>query len=137
MAENNLTLKIYNPSGLQLETPVGSVYFQSSEGQIGVLGQHAAYSGTLGIGILEYKTDSESSTRRCVVSDGVCEVNGNVLAILADQVDFPDRIEMSKLEDERLKLTERLLFAGITPAEEALLNKKLARIIACEKLLSN
>jgi F-type H+-transporting ATPase subunit epsilon len=137
MAENKLTLKIYNPSGLQLETEVDSVYFQSSEGQIGILDQHVAYAGTLGIGILEYKTAAERSTQRCVVSEGLCQVNKNVLSILADAVDFPASIDLSKLEDERLKLMEKARMAGLEKIESDLIARKIERVTACQKMLSN
>jgi|GEM_PF-1580785 len=81
-------LKVFTPVGLALEASVTAVSLWTSDGQIGILPNHAKYMGLLGTGTLEFVNDTPSKEKtRVQVAGGFCSFANNTLSILADSVE--------------------------------------------------
>lgn len=77
--------RMLSPQGLVAETEVERVQIPASEGEIGILPQHARYVGLLGTGVATYFTTSGS--KKVVLSGGFVTFENNVLEVLADNID--------------------------------------------------
>ena len=102
MAET-LTLDIVTPYGHIFTEEVDEVLAPGSEGEFGVLPEHAAFLTTLKIGILTYKKGSE--TGHFFVNWGYAEVGPDKVTILADSAEKSDEIDPERAK-EALKRAE-------------------------------
>lgn len=130
---NNISLRIFTPSGLEREEIVSRVTVPSATGEIEVLPGHAQYVGLLSTGILSYTNVSGGSTEKLVVSEGVCRFEGDSMDILADVVytssdALPDNVQAKKAEIERALSSVATFSSEWTTAKV-----ELARIEALEK----
>lgn len=137
MADATINLRVLTPAGLVLEDKASSVTVPSAMGEIGILPQHAKYSGLLGTGVLSYIEESSATARKLVVSQGFCNFSGSTLTILTDYIALTDKVDRSTYGTERATL-EKLTAAGNTTDQEYVIAKeKLARIEAIDRLLGN
>ena len=136
MAGETINLRVLTPAGLVLEDKASSVTIPSSMGEIGILPQHAKYSGLLGTGILSYTSDTSTTARRLVVSQGFCNFSSDTITVLTDFVALADKIDKTTYANERPTL-EKLTAAGNTQEPEYLIaQEKLQRIEAIDRLLN-
>jgi len=130
---DKLTLDIVTPYGLVFKDQVDEVVAAGSEGEFGVLPQHARFLTTLKIGVLTYKKGSE--TGYIFVSGGYAEVGPDKVSILSDSatkaadIDIERALEAKKRAEDRLKQTDKFDEARA----EAALNRAIARIHIAEK----
>jgi F-type H+-transporting ATPase subunit epsilon len=121
MAET-LLLDIVTPYGHIFTEEVDEVLAPGSEGEFGVLPDHAPFLTTLKIGILTYKKGSE--TGHFFVNWGYAEVGPDKVTILADSAEKSDEIdaerakESLKRAEDHLKKLEDLDEARATAAIE-------------------
>lgn len=135
MADETITLRLLTPAGLVLEDKASSVTVPSSMGEIGLLPQHAKYSGLLGTGVLSYTQEGSTVAKRLVVSQGFCNFSGDTLTVLTDYVALADKVDKGNYAAERPTL-EKITAAGNTQEQEYLIAKeKLQRIEAIDQLL--
>ena len=87
MDRDIFNLKIYTPSGLELEAEVKSVNLTTSVGEIGILPMHTRYVGVLGEGRLQYTESKSGETKNLIVSGGFCNFINENLLVLADRND--------------------------------------------------
>lgn len=133
MSEFNL--KIVAPRGLVCEEQVSSVIVPTVEGDIGILPDHAKYSGMLGVGILEYQTTNNNQTKKVVVAEGFCNFEDGTLVILADEVALPaDVAGPNFFTDEKSTNATLSGTSGFNP-EWDLLNSRSKKYQAARKLL--
>lgn len=137
MANDIFNLKIITPVGLVSEEQVTSVILPGSEGEFGVLPQHERYIGNLGIGILEYESVAEKTSKRVVISQGFCSFEGSDLVVLADKVIFADSINKAEYAAERETLKTVVATGSPSSAEWILANNKIKEIEAVENLLAS
>lgn len=135
MDSNSINLRVLTPSGLVLEERASSVTIPSSNGEIGVLPQHARYNGLLGTGILEFQPSAGGGAKRLVISQGFCNFNGDTLSILADYVALADQIDRSTYASERAVLEKTVAEGNAMEAEHTVAQEKLQRIEAIDRLL--
>ena len=102
MAET-LLLDIVTPYGHIFTEEVDEVLAPGSEGEFGVLPDHAPFLTTLKIGILTYKKGSE--TGHFFVNWGYAEVGPDKVTILADSAEKSDEIDAERAK-ESLKRAE-------------------------------
>ena len=105
MAET-LTLDIVTPYGHIFTEEVDEVLAPGSEGEFGVLPEHAPFLTTLKIGILTYKKGSE--TWHFFMNWGYAEVGPDKVTILADSAEKSDEIDIERAK-EAMKRAEELL----------------------------
>lgn len=115
MSEGALKVKIATPLRVIGEySGVLSLQVPTSEGQIGVLPDHAGLVSELGTGLLIFdqpqSNQSGHATSYFVVSGGLIEVQNNQVTVLADVGEEGSQIDLSRarvsLERARRRLTE-------------------------------
>src|SRR4030066_212313 len=110
MAEK-LKLDIVTPYGHVFTDEVDEVVASGSEGEFGVLPEHAPFLATLKTGMLTYRKGSE--TGYFFISGGYSEVGPDSVTILADSAERSDSIDVERAKaamkraEERLKQAEK------------------------------
>ncbi len=130
MAENNcLTLKIITPSRVFYEGEAEMVEFNTSEGEIGVLPGHLPMTVIVKPGVLTI-TEPEGE-KEAALHAGFVEILPDRVTILAEIVEWPSEIDVSRAEAARDRAQERIHEhtndTDLARAETALL-RALARI---------
>ena len=105
MAET-LTLDIVTPYGHIFTEEVDEVLAPGSEGEFGVLPDHAPFLTTLKIGILTYKKGAEVG--HFFVNWGYAEVGPDKVTILADSAEKSDKIDPERAKEALKRAEERL-----------------------------
>jgi F-type H+-transporting ATPase subunit epsilon len=115
VSEGALKVKIATPLRVIGEyTGVLSVQVPTSEGQIGVLPDHAGLVSELGTGLLVFdqpqSNQSGHTSSYFVVSGGLVEVQNNLVTVLADVGEEGSKIDLNRaresLDRARRRLTE-------------------------------
>ncbi|NIO19627.1 MAG: F0F1 ATP synthase subunit epsilon [Candidatus Aenigmarchaeota archaeon] len=132
MAEK-LTLDIVTPYGHIFTDEVDDVVASGSEGEFGVLPDHASFLTTLKVGMLTYKKGSEIG--HFFVNWGYAEVGPDKVTVLADSAERSEDIDVERAKEamkraeERLKKIEEFDEARAT----ASLERALMRVQIAEK----
>lgn len=135
MAENNLfTLKIITPDRVFYEDQVSMVEFNTTEGEIGVYKRHVPTTVIISPGILTI-TEAEG-TREAALHAGFAEILQDEVIIMAEIIEWPHEIDLSRAEAARARAEERL--RSKTPETDLLraetaLQRALARIHVIDK----
>lgn len=128
-----LRLEIVTPHGLVFSNDVDEVVASGSEGEFGVLPNHANFLTTLKVGMLVYKKGSE--TGYFFVNWGYAEVGPDKVLILADSAERSEDINLERAikarqrAEERLKQVEKYDVARATAA----LGRSVIRAQVAEK----
>lgn len=116
MAEERLHLKVTTPDRLVLDKTVDEVVAPGDIGEFGVLPGHLPFITTLTPGELKYKAGSTTDT--LIVHGGIAEVNENVVNILVDEAEDPDKVDINAARKD-LNDLEYELKNSVKTAEEA------------------
>ena len=137
MSDRAFKLEIITPAGLAREDATDEVTLAAKNGEIGILPQHAKYTGLLGTGLLTYFSTESNQTENVVIGGGFCNFHNDTLTILADSIDTLDSVDKDSYADEREKFAEILDTADTYTPEFEEAQIKLARIEAIDRLLSH
>ena len=135
MAENNLfTLKIITPDRIFYEDQVSMVEFNTTEGEVGVYKRHVPTTVIISPGILTIT--EEEGTKEAALHAGFAEILQEEVVIMAEIIEWPDEIDVSRAEAARQRAEERL--NSKTPETDILraetsLQRALARIHVIDK----
>lgn len=135
MAENNLfTLKIITPERIFYENQVLMVEFNTTEGEIGVYKRHVPTTVIISPGILTIT--EEDGQKEAALHSGFAEILQNEVVIMAEVIEWPHEIDVSRAEAARARAQERL--SSKTPETDLLraetaLQRALARINVIDK----
>jgi F-type H+-transporting ATPase subunit epsilon len=94
MLPENIELQVVTPERHVLQETVKSVEIPGKEGYLGVLPGHAPLITELGIGILSYRSNSD--TRYLTVIDGYAEVLPDRVIVLAEISERAEEIDVSR-----------------------------------------
>jgi F-type H+-transporting ATPase subunit epsilon len=94
MLPENIELQVVTPERHVLQETVKSVEIPGKEGYLGVLPGHAPLITELGIGILSYRSNSD--TRYLTVVDGYAEVLPDRVIVLAEISERAEEIDVSR-----------------------------------------
>ena len=135
MAENNFfTLKIITPDRIFYEDQVSMVEFNTTEGEVGVYKRHVPTTVIISPGILTIT--EEEGTKEAALHAGFAEILQEEVVIMAEIIEWPDEIDISRAEAARQRAEERLNSktpeTDILRAETAL-QRALARIHVIDK----
>ena len=101
MAENNLfTLKIITPDRIFYEDQVSMVEFNTTEGEVGVYKRHVPTTVIISPGILTIT--EEEGTKEAALHAGFAEILQEEVVIMAEIIEWPDEIDVSRAEAARL-----------------------------------
>jgi F-type H+-transporting ATPase subunit epsilon len=123
-----LTLSVVTPEKQLVSEEVDQVNAPGSEGDFGVLYDHAPILTNLRSGQLSYENDGESTA--LVISGGYLEVTNNRVTILAESGEFLHEIDRERAERARSQAEEKLSNPDLSEEEFSETQKKLFRAIA-------
>ena len=123
-----LTLSVVTPEKQLVSEEVDQVNAPGSEGDFGVLYDHAPILTNLRAGQLSYENDGESTA--LVISGGYLEVTDNRVTILAETGEFLHEIDRERAERARSQAEEKLSNPDLSEEEFSETQKKLFRAIA-------
>ena len=123
-----LTLSVVTPEKQLVSEEVDQVNAPGSEGDFGVLYDHAPILTNLRSGQLSYENDGESTA--LVISGGYLEVTDNRVTILAESGELLHEIDRERAERARSQAEEKLSNPDLSEEEFSETQKKLFRAIA-------
>ena len=123
-----LTLSIVTPEKLLVSEEVDQVNAPGTEGDLGILYDHAPILTNLRSGQMSYENDGE--TISLVVSGGYLEVTDNRVTVLAETGEFLHEIDRERAERAQVEAEKRLGETDISEEEYIETQKKLFRAIA-------
>ena len=129
-----LTLSIVTPEKQLVAEEVDQVNVPGTEGDLGILYDHAPILTNLRSGQLSYEKDGE--TVALVVSGGYLEVTDNRVTVLAETGEFLHEIDRERAE-RALADAEKLLLTDLSEEEFIETQKKLFRAVARLENLNN
>jgi F-type H+-transporting ATPase subunit epsilon len=94
MLPESIELEVVTPERHVLQQTVKSVEIPGKEGYLGILPGHAPLITELGIGVLSYRSDSE--TRYLTVIDGYAEVLPDRVIVLAELSERAEEIDVPR-----------------------------------------
>lgn len=101
-----IRLEIVTPDRLLLSEEVDEVSIPGSEGYLGILPGHLPLLTLLGIGILSYRKGSEKQS--FAVTGGFAEVLPDRVIVVADNVERPEEIDVSRARESKERAEGRL-----------------------------
>lgn len=129
-----LILSIVTPEKQLVAEEVDQVNVPSTEGDLGILFDHAPILTNLRSGQLSYEKDGE--TVALVVSGGYLEVTDNRVTVLAETGEFLHEIDRERAERAHAD-AEKLLLTDLSEEEFIEAQKKLFRAVARLENLNN
>ena len=132
MAEEKLQLSIVTPEKLVVSEDVDQVNIPGIEGDLAILYDHASILTTMRPGQLSHETETEKGrqTTHMVVTGGYLEVTDNRVIVLAEAVEFLDKIDKARAEQARVRAEEMLARVDISDDEFEKAQRKLFRAVA-------
>lgn len=132
--DRNFTLKIITPDRVFYEEEVSMVEFNTVEGEVGIYKDHIPMTMIIAPGILTITRDGE--VLEAALHAGFTEVLQDKVTILAEIIEWPSEIDVSRAESSKARAEERIReHAPGTDMDRATLSLKraVARIEAVRK----
>jgi len=123
-----LKLNVVTPEKQLVSEEVDQVNAPGSEGDFGILYDHAPFLTNLRSGQLSYENDGE--TTALVIGGGYLEVTENRVTILAETGEFLNEIDRERAQRARSEAEEKLSDPDLSEEEFSETQKKLFRAIA-------
>ena len=123
-----LTLSIVTPEKLLVSEEVDQVNAPGTEGDLGILYDHAPILTNLRSGQMSYENDGE--TISLVVSGGYLEVTDNRVTVLAETGEFLQEIDRDRAERAHAKAEKQLSQTDLSEEEFIKAQKTLFRATA-------
>jgi len=89
-----IRLELVTPERMLISEEVDEVIAPGYEGEFGVLPEHTPYLAILDIGILRYRTGTE--TRKIAVGGGFAEVGPDRVVVMADVAEKAEEIDVDR-----------------------------------------
>ena len=128
-------LKIITPDRIFYEGDVIMVELRTTEGEMGVLKNHIPLTSVIAPGILRIRV-SDDEVKTAALISGFVEILGDSVTILAEVIEWPDEIDVSRAEEARVRAERRLAEKADTTnlkRAELALQRSVARIEAAKK----
>lgn len=129
------SLKIITPDRVFYEGEAIMVELRTTEGEIGVLKNHIPLTSVIAPGILRIR-ESDTEVKTAALISGFVEILQDSVTILAEVIEWPDEINVSRAEEARIRAERRLAEkadkTNMKRAELAL-ERSVARIEAAKK----
>lgn len=105
MAENFM-LKIITPDRVFYEDEVSMVEFNTVEGEVGIYREHIPMTMIVAPGILTITKEDE--VKEAALHAGFTEVLPDKVTVLAEIIEWPGEIDLSRAEDAKARAEERI-----------------------------
>jgi F-type H+-transporting ATPase subunit epsilon len=126
-----LKLEVVTPTGQVYAQEVDMVTLPGSEGEMGILPQHAPLISKLGDGEIVAKRGGKED--RILVTGGMVEVLSDRVSVLTVFATDEANIDERKAEEARARAEERLKKADLSKNEQAMVEASLAHAAAMLK----
>ena len=122
------TLDVVTPERIMLSEAVTQTIAPGSEGQLGILANHAPLMTELAPGEVLATLADGRTTAHIVISGGFLEVaaDGGRTTILADRAERADEIDRTRAETDLAAARQMLADAGADPAQQAEARRSVA-----------
>jgi len=101
-----LHLEVATPERLLVKEDATEVYIPGADGMLGILPEHAALLGELGIGEMSFV--SSAGRRAILIAGGWVQVLNNEVRVLADRAENISEIDTARAEASLKRAQERL-----------------------------
>jgi F-type H+-transporting ATPase subunit epsilon len=101
-----LHLEVATPERLLIKDDATEVYIPGADGMLGILPEHAALLGELGVGELSFV--SSAGRRAIFIAGGWVQVLNNEVRVLADRAENISEIDTARAEASLKRAQERL-----------------------------
>lgn len=106
MAENTFELKIITPERTFFDEQVEMVEFNTTEGEIGIYKNHVPTTVIVKPGVLTITQNGE--TKEAALHAGFVEVLQDKVTILAEIIEWPGEIDITRAEEAKERARKRL-----------------------------
>jgi F-type H+-transporting ATPase subunit epsilon len=103
---DKLTLEVITPEKIALRETVDEIVLPGSNGELGILPDHAPLISQLKTGILSYRAGSDKKLMH--VSGGFVEVLPDKVSVMADVAERADEIDLKRAQLARSRAEEML-----------------------------
>lgn len=107
MADNTFMVEIVTPEEILFRDEVQFLVAPGTEGELGILRNHAPLVGALKIGVLRYK-DPNGNQKKMAVSGGFMEVVDNVARVLAETAEQGENVDVLRAKQAKERAEKRL-----------------------------
>lgn len=104
--DRNFTLKIITPDRVFYEEQVSMVEFNTIEGEVGIYKDHIPMTMIIAPGIITITTGEEVS--EAALHAGFAEVLPDKVTILAEIIEWPVEIDLTRAEESKSRAEERI-----------------------------
>jgi F-type H+-transporting ATPase subunit epsilon len=104
MGDKKLSLKILTPESTLFEGAVEKVIVPASDGELGVLPQHAPLVTMLGLG--ELRATVNGNVDRYALFEGFMRVSGDLVSVLAEAAEPLEKIDRQNAESELARIKD-------------------------------
>ena len=101
-----LRLEVVTPETIVVNEDVEMVLCPGTEGEFGVLPNHASLLSALKLGELTYRIPGKDC--HLFISGGFVDVNNNICSVLAESAEKAENIDQARAEAARKRAEERL-----------------------------
>ena len=133
---DRIKLEVVTPTGPVISQEVDIVTAPGSDGEFGVLANHAPFLSTIKIGLLTYKQGN--TVEVYMVSGGFCEVSNNKITFLVEaaergrDIDVDRALRAKERAEKRLASAQRQEETISHARANAALQRSLARLKASQ-----
>jgi len=127
-----LKLEVVTPTGQVYSQDVDMVTLPGSEGEMGILPQHAPLISKLGEGEIVARRGGKED--RLLVTRGIVEVLADRVSVLTVFATDEADIDEKKAEEARARAEERLKKTDLSKGEQAMVEASLAHALAQIKI---
>jgi F-type H+-transporting ATPase subunit epsilon len=134
---DRIQLEVVTPTGPVVSQEVDIVTAPGSDGEFGVLANHAPFLSTIKTGLLTYKQGG--TVQVLMVSGGFCEVSNNKITFLVESaerggdIDVGRALRAKERAEKRLAAAQRKEEAISHARAHAALQRSLARLKASQQ----
>jgi len=107
MADNTFMVEIVTPEEILFRDEVQFLVAPGTEGELGIMRNHAPLVGSLKIGVLRYK-DQNGTQKKLAVSGGFMEVVDNVARVLAETAEHGENVDVLRAKSAKERAEKRL-----------------------------
>ncbi len=125
MSENKIHFKIITHEKIIFEGYVDEIYLKGTDGEFGVLLDHAPLMSTLDIGVT--KIISDNKTDYFATMGGIFQVINNSAVLLSEDVEYGQNIDLAAAKSEKERLEARI---GSPEAQQDIKNNEKALAMA-------
>lgn len=130
------SFELVSPEKLLFSGPVEQVVIPGSEGDFGVLANHAPLMSTIRPGVISVYETASGSPKRLFIRGGFAEVSSKGLTILAEQAIAIEDLKPEQIAAE-IKAAEEDVADAKTDAAKAAAGQKLGQLKDLQRALVN